>query len=192
MLAWCRRWTPTYSNSRNSGPLTTEELKLSLLLLVRTTQGEVFSIENDFLKFNSQQEQACGTKLISWQGGRITSWQTSGPSINILQPKTSYSTTQTLCSHQSDSKIRTLEELTRRLTASSSNYSTDLLDNESTWLVKKICTSVCDLSKTWCWKLTADYGFTSNGLNLRQKSLFEHRSGLCWIGTAEDRTRPWK
>ena len=51
---------------------------------------------------------------------------------------------------------------------------------------------MCDLSKTWRWKLTADYGFASNGSNLRQKSLSEHRSGLCWTGTVEERTRPWK
>ena len=53
VLTWCRRWIPTYSNSRNSEPLTTEEVGRSLLLLVKTPQGEVFSIEIDCLKEKS-------------------------------------------------------------------------------------------------------------------------------------------
>lgn len=42
VVSWCRRWIPKY---RRSGPLTTTELKSSLLLMVKSAQADGFSKE---------------------------------------------------------------------------------------------------------------------------------------------------
>ena len=63
VLSWCRRWSPGKTSVSRTGPLTTEELKSSLLLLVKDVQSEGFSTEIDCLK--AKKTIPCGSKLIS-------------------------------------------------------------------------------------------------------------------------------
>ena len=153
VLAWCLRWIPTYSKSRNSGPLTTEELRRSLLLLVKTAQDEVFSTEIVCLK--EKRSIPNKSKLVALNpfldedevlrvGGRLDlasiPYKRKHP---ILLPK-HHTLTSLIVEYEHLKNLHAGPQLLLAIT------------RQTYWIIgarnlcKKIRTPVCDLSKTWC------------------------------------------